>query len=278
MRQDATILVCCHKQDYFYRDENYLPIQVGKAISNIDLGIQGDDLGENISSLNRNYCELTAHYWYWKNCKLSQYVGLNHYRRYFDFVHKLSYGSITVNVSEEQIKSNPPVLPDLDTLFSRCDIVLSKQHHTKLPVSWDYCMAHIKDDLEILQQVIKKLYPDYMEAYSHVMDLSNKYSPFNMFITHRGIFARYSEWLFDILFEVARKNRISAYPNQARVFGYMSERLLNVYVYHHKLRVKYLPVIVVTDESAPSRLKVLVGTFRNDLVTKLLTIKHSKDQ
>lgn len=66
MSQDTTVLVCCHKKDYWYDGPGFLPIQVGKALSNIDLGIQGDNTGDNISSKNPNYCELTAHYWYWK--------------------------------------------------------------------------------------------------------------------------------------------------------------------------------------------------------------------
>ena len=61
----------------------FLPIQVGRAISSVDLGIQGDDTGDNISWKNRNYCELTALYWAWKNLKEVDIIGLCHYRRYF---------------------------------------------------------------------------------------------------------------------------------------------------------------------------------------------------
>ena len=63
----------------------YLPIQVGKAISNTDLGVQGDNTGDNISEKNQSYCELTGIYWAWKNLKNVDYIGLCHYRRYFDF-------------------------------------------------------------------------------------------------------------------------------------------------------------------------------------------------
>ena len=48
----AKILVCCHKPCDYPREEPYLPIQGGKSISTIDLGIQGDDTGDNISLKN----------------------------------------------------------------------------------------------------------------------------------------------------------------------------------------------------------------------------------
>jgi hypothetical protein len=76
------ISIATHKSYEFPNDQNYLPIQVGKAISKDDLKLQGDDSGDNISSLNKYFCELTAHYWMWKNVKSDVY-GLCHYRRYF---------------------------------------------------------------------------------------------------------------------------------------------------------------------------------------------------
>lgn len=62
------------------------------------------------------------------------------------------------------------------------------------------------------------------------MKYNNKLSAYNMFITKNSTFEEYSNWLFDILFEVERRVKISSYADQARIFGYMSERLLNVFV------------------------------------------------
>ena len=68
------ILVCCHKPGKWLSDDVYMPIHCGKAISNVDLGIQGDDTGDNISAKNPYYCELTAIYWAWKNLQDIDYL------------------------------------------------------------------------------------------------------------------------------------------------------------------------------------------------------------
>ena len=54
---------------------------------------------------------------------------------------------------------------------------------------------------------------------------------FNMFIMSHKKFCEYCEWLFAILFELETRLDISAYNmNDARVFGFVSERLLDVWL------------------------------------------------
>lgn len=50
----SKIIVCAHKQDFMAQNDVYMPLQVGKALSNVDLGVQGDNDGENISVKNPN--------------------------------------------------------------------------------------------------------------------------------------------------------------------------------------------------------------------------------
>ena len=75
------ILVATHKQYWMPEDSVYLPIHVGRKDKS-DIGYIGDHTGDNISSKNANYCELTGLYWAWKNLD-ADYIGLVHYRRYF---------------------------------------------------------------------------------------------------------------------------------------------------------------------------------------------------
>lgn len=78
---DIKIIIATHKKYWLPKDSIYLPLQVG-AEGKKDLGYVKDNIGDNISAKNANFCELTGLYWAWKNLD-ADYVGLVHYRRYF---------------------------------------------------------------------------------------------------------------------------------------------------------------------------------------------------
>lgn len=245
--KDIAIIVCCHKKDYYHNGHGFIPIQVGKAIAKVDLGIQGDDTGDSISEKNPNFCELTGHYWLWKDGPHRKYVGLNHYRRYFDFSRKLPYGTPYFETTPSEIENNFPELPDLESIFSKYDIIVAKPYIHSFCGALQYKHYYIPNDLDILEKVIKEMYPEYWSSYYEVMYLNNKFSHYNMFIMKYDLFDKYSKWLFDILFEVERRVSISKYPDQARIFGYMSEYLLNVFIHHNGLKAKKVPVVMVKD-------------------------------
>jgi hypothetical protein len=94
--------------------------------------------------------------------------------------------------------------------------------------------------------VILDYYPEYLESYDFIMN-GKILSAFNMFITREAIFKEYSEWLFNILFEVEKRIIISEDSYQRRVFGFMGERLLNVFVFHKKLKINHKSVAVILD-------------------------------
>lgn len=85
------IYTCHHKPSAFLNASIIKPLHVGKANSYNDIGCIGDDTGDNISFKNPFYCELTAHYWVWKNESLSDYVGFMHYRRHLNFSSEQSF-------------------------------------------------------------------------------------------------------------------------------------------------------------------------------------------
>ena len=84
MNKKIEIFTCYHKIYDIAKSDVIVPIHVGKALSCVNLNMQGDDTGDNISVKNRYFCELTALYWAWKNSN-ADIIGLFHYRRFLNF-------------------------------------------------------------------------------------------------------------------------------------------------------------------------------------------------
>ena len=64
-----------------------------------------------------------------------------------------------------------------------------------------------------------------------------------MFIMRKDVMDLYCEWLFPILFELEKRLDISSYSDyDARVFGFVSERLLDVWIDRQRIRYKEVPV------------------------------------
>ena len=243
---NVKIYVCCHQKGFYANQEGYVPIQVGKRVSNIDLGFDADDEGDNISDKNPWYCELTAQYWIWKNCNDADYVGLCHYRRYFDFNPSFFDNIRHYKFVNEEYLSNH-IKVDEDFLASADVITVSKQSFN-VPSYDVLCRGHIRKDVRELENVVAELYPEYLDDYKYVIYEENHYYPFNMMIAKREIYNDYSKWLFDILFEFEKRLCIPADPYQPRVFGFYSERLLYVYLHHHpEYKIKQLPVLQLTN-------------------------------
>ena len=234
--------IATHKSYEFPNDKYYLPIHVGKSISKNDLQLQGDDCGDNISSFNKHFCELTAHYWMWKNVK-SDIYGLCHYRRYFAPV-KIE----SLKVKNKDILSGNEAL----ILMQQFDVILPKKRNYFIEtIKQHYSNGHNKKDLDILEKILKKHYPNYLESFNKVFN-SRSISLYNMFIMRKKLFFEYSEWLFNILFILEKKIQYKTYGSyQSRVFGFLAERLLNVWVEKNKekISIKYMNVINIEGEN-----------------------------
>lgn len=72
---------------------------------------------------------------------------------------------------------------------------------------------------------------------------------FNMFIMKYEVFVEYCSWLFDILFELERRLDISSYnKNDSRVFGFVSERLLDIWIETKGYKYKELPYVFMENQ------------------------------
>ena len=268
------IFICAHKEVPLPQHPYFLPVQAGATLHEHIAGYQPDDEGENISAKNPHFCELTCHYWAWKNLKNVDIVGLNHYRRYFDFQKKWPHFSADKRfVSTQDFLIQEYRFPDLERLLQKYDIILPTARHWRVSNTKQYGDYHIAKDWEILREIIKERSPQYIPAFEKTMDHSNKAAGYNMFITHWKHFEAYSEWLFDILFEVERRVSPIDDPIQSRIYGYMSERLINVFCEYNNLKIKTSTLIMPLDNYQESfNINNIQATYRNiknDIIYRL---------
>lgn len=236
---DIKVIVATHKPYRMPEDKIYMPVHAGKAISEAVIEYAaGDNTGDNISEKNKNYCELTCLYWAWKNLD-ADCVGLCHYRRHFA---KGKGGDKWDNIADAAY---------LEKLFMHCDAVLPKKRNYFIETTYQqYIHAHNKQDLDKTEEIIKEFYPQYLPAYKRVMD-DTKGHRFNMMIMKKNFLDSYCEWLFDILFKLEERLDISGYSDyDKRVFGFVSERLLDVWVETEEKQngFKYAEIPVVNME------------------------------
>lgn len=242
------ILICTHKEFNYIPNSSFLPIHVGKEISAVDLPYQVDNTGTNISSKNKNYCELTALYWAWKNLDEVTTIGLCHYRRFFDFSGTKTANEI-INITEEYFSNHFQNYCYEENNLEGYDIILPKKIVKTRSLYSHYSLSHLPEDFDVLEKTVIALYPEYEASFKKTLFESNSFSPFNMFVASKELTSNYTSWLFSILEKVEQEITISSNPYQERVLGFMSERLLNVFVDHNQLKVKYVPVHFVAEKN-----------------------------
>jgi len=243
------ILVCIHKESYVRNDSIYIPIHVGKSISDIDLPYQSDDEGDNISRKNENYAEVTALYWAWKNLKGVDIIGLNHYRRYFDFASSklLPQKTIKYTTKKKYLKKRIKDQEEIESALKNADIIIGKPVKFTYNIYVHYCVCHKREDFLLSRDIIHELTPEYDDAFTRVMNRRRLFSC-NMFVCRWELFDDYCKWLFQILFALEERIDTSSYANdQKRVCGFLAERLFNVYIEKHKLKLKKYPIIQIND-------------------------------
>lgn len=213
------IFVCTHKQFEPPKDPIYVPIHVGKK-GKPDLGYAGDDTGDEISGKNCYYSELTGLYWAAKNCPEADIKGSCHYRRYL--------------INEE---GKAYTASEIEKILERYDIMTTKTLSLRSAYYDGYRENHNIEDLVLTGKVLKARYPAYYKVYEELVHKNQTYFG-NMIICRKELFDAYVEWLFDIFFEMEPQMDFSGYDDyHKRVFGFISEFLLKVYIITNGLRV-----------------------------------------
>lgn len=224
--QDVRIYICCHKDynDVGINNPCYTLI-TNKAIKNktklkmIRTDGKLDD---------RMWSELASIYHIWKGGGLqADWIGLSHYRRYFSFMNDI---------------------PELEKP------IIAKSLTSGFNNYMQYDICHCSKDLVFVTRIIKKMKPDYLPAFIHMLD-SHRYFPYNMFILPKKLFNEYCTFMFDVLFALEKLLKIDGkyenmlkhigdyrecyieksmspndtYEYQARLFGFIAERLTTAF-------------------------------------------------
>lgn len=206
--EKTSIYVATHKLFLPPLNSIYKPIVSG-AIHN-KLPYLSDNRGENISNRNLLYAELTVLYWMWKNDH-SQYVGLNHYHRYF--------------FEEKYITKK-----EIQTILKQADFIVPKPISLDCSVYEQYASVHYKNDLLLACQEIIKNDHSYQPSIEEVLGGDKLYSC-NMFITRKELLDDYASFLFPILFSLENQIPYLMYSKyNQRVFGFLAERIFTIYL------------------------------------------------
>ena len=189
----------------------------------------------------RGYGELSKLYYIYQLYKKgeisSKYIGLNHYRRYFEF---------TDNI------------PDFEGIFKKYDIILGNRVTLNPSVRKRYCVGHICKNFDDSLDIIKKIKPDYFDTAIEFAK-NNKIYYYNMFIMKKEDFYKYCEFIFDILIEFDKKynfksdedvlnytskifKNAKAALRQSRLQGFLSERLSNIFYIKNFKRIKHFKI------------------------------------
>lgn len=239
---DISIAIATHKKYQMPNDNIYLPILVGADFNTTNVEYQKDNIGDHISDKNLNFCELTSMYWLWKNDD-SNYKGISHYRRHFSDNKKsflFSTGKFSDVLREETLVK----------LLETSDIVLPKKRNYYVEtIESHYNHTHYEIDLKITRDIINEICPEYLQSYDEILSRKSAHM-FNMFIMKDEYYNSYCEWLFEILFELENRLDITEYsPFHQRVFGRVSEILLDVWIENNKLSYVEVPVIFMEKQS-----------------------------
>ena len=115
------------------------------------------------------------------------------------------------------MEKHPIILPDKRKYY----IETNRSH---------YNHSHYAKDIDTTEKIIQEKYPQYINAFTKVMKRTWAHM-FNMFVMRKDYLDEYCTWLFDVLQERENRTDITNYNViEARIYGYISELLLGVWL------------------------------------------------
>lgn len=195
-------------------DESF--IQAGRALSDTALSECDyyDNTGDNISTQNKQMCELTAMYWIWKNviCAKIDVVGLEHYRRRFILPKNWKNAFV----------------------FDKADAILPVPLFVNPSIMGNYVDRHERKPWNSMMANLKEIHgADIYEDAGRFFENTGCYSPCNMMIARSDVFAKACEFVFPVIFAVMKDVGTINDSYQNRYPGFLAERLFTYFFFRN---------------------------------------------
>lgn len=243
----TVIAVVSHKRYIFRKDKLYMPLMAGSVFMSDEetAGYVRDDSGDNISDRNPGYSELTALYWLWKHCEADN-IGICHYRRYFSAQTLLRRSFAGLSKDSGKRLGTVLTYDEAARLMEDNRIILPAPRNYFIETNYSqFAHAHDAEALDTVRDIIDD---EYIEAFDHRMAMTSGHR-FNMFIMRRELMDEYCTWLFNILSDL--EHRLGLSGSQAgshRLYGYVAERLLDVWIDAKGYEYSEIPWIFIERE------------------------------
>lgn len=244
-----------HKPFTVPSDPMYRGIQVGQGVQ--IPGMLRDNTLDNIADKNDTYCELTAQYWIWKNSD-AEIKGLVHYRRILGGEGRKAELLESISARRQKALSGE----ETEQLLQQYDVILPKMHNYVTETALEhYQKNHVTgSSFDIIRQYFKENFSEYVEPLDNVLH-SKQSHLFNILITRKEIFDAYSEWLFAVLGYVEQNvNTSGLSKSERRIFEYLSELLLDVWIQANDLSHVDMPMLFLEHQNLPKR--YMTGTLK----------------
>lgn len=233
------IFVGYYKPNYVFESNVFQPLLTSSIDWEEQPNILRDNTGINIADKNKNYGELSGHYWVWKNFLPTtdvEYVGFCHYRRFLDF-------DIT---SMPEVPLKPMFLKDFKDIFKEYsennilkaingyDIILPHKLYFEYPIYDQYIKYHPKKEMDTALAILMEIYPEYKDAAIKVLSSQKIYVCLN-FIMKKELFSECMEWMFNILTTLESQSDWSQYNEYTdiRTPAFIAERFFNIWLEHN---------------------------------------------
>ena len=276
----VVIFAIYHKKFPVWNLPCVIPICTGDGFYGAEKMLR-DNTGDNIASQNRNYGELTAHYWVRKNYLKEhnpEYVGFCHYRKWFDFqnqnLDEVAFAGHSMQYVKKHIKKY--TYKRIYNSIKDYDLILPKPYDFAPNLMVDI-HPKIKDDIFLFAKALYNVYPECKKE-TEIFLKSDKMIVGTVFVMKRELFEEWEDWIFPVLEEYKKITDITKYNGtyEERLCAFMYERFFNVWLSYkmknNNIKVGYKRTYMIVSVKKKN-FREKISSFRNSVIKRIKGIK-----